>query len=628
MKNLSLITLFLISSLITVTALSDDTLSALSIENYEKSNISFNSIYTGTKEGVLYKNTKNTNNNLSIFISKNSNYYLMTDFDKLGKETGLWYQQRGNNIDDPDTIRSGIFRNNQFIGHIKCKSGCSDNYFSRSKSDRKGNSRNIIWSNDKGIMYLSNSDYEEVIYYIEFDKKKYKVMVRRFLKPEYDGIVDVYAMQDKKRVGIILVLNQKKRVIEKTYNFYTNLDTSKKYPSQMMKSEDAIEPTYPIVRNNKINDVSAEAYDIAVALIDYIDGNFKTIKDMVFNDKEFETNQSSFKKLYNMIVAYEKDIEDKKLLAIKNKQDEISALFERKKEILKDVYFGDRVLIRNAADSPYKGLASQKNIKHFDSCENIKDGLINYMQIKTDSNGVKTLYQGKLLLKESSVSELTDILFVKTKKEASNYSLPEQSVEDKISTEYIKESASHEKIYYINPTHLAYGNSTWTVDAKRSERKIDHNSKIFKSDALILLQVDKALEDDKHKKSASKRQADIDLSKKEIGGLMFGSCPADDFEKLQARLSKKNIDQTLLAKELSNSKKRWNRAVENEKQRQLQQAKNADQCIRYQRFLWDTWGSSKDIYFQFIAGGVYRNEWLPFIRSNCNITVPHTGGNG
>ena len=62
-------------------------------------------------------------------------------------------------------------------------------------------------------------------------------------------------MQDKKRVGIILVLNQKKRVNEKTYNFYTNLDTSKKYPSQMMKSEDAIEPGYPIARGNKINDV-------------------------------------------------------------------------------------------------------------------------------------------------------------------------------------------------------------------------------------------------------------------------------------------------------------------------------------------------------------------------------------
>ena len=46
----------------------------------------------------------------------------------------------------------------------------------------------------------------------------------------------------------------------------------------MMKSEDAIEPTYPIARGNKINDVSTEAYDIAVALIDYIDGNFKQLK--------------------------------------------------------------------------------------------------------------------------------------------------------------------------------------------------------------------------------------------------------------------------------------------------------------------------------------------------------------
>ncbi len=36
-------------------------------------------------------------------------------------------------------------------------------------------------------------------------------MVRRFLKPEYDGIVDVYAMQDKKRVGIILVLKSKEK---------------------------------------------------------------------------------------------------------------------------------------------------------------------------------------------------------------------------------------------------------------------------------------------------------------------------------------------------------------------------------------------------------------------------------
>jgi len=435
-------------------------------------------------------------------------------------------------------------------------------------------------------------------------------------------------MQDKKRVGIILVLNQKKRVIEQTSNFYTNWSTSKKYPSQMMKSEDAKEITYPVVINNKVNNVSAEAHDIATVLIDNIDDNFKTIKDMALNDKKYEASRSLFKKIYNMTVAYDKDIEDKKLLAIKNKQDEISALFERKKEILKDVYFGDRVLIRNAADSPYKGLASQKNIKHFDSCENIKDGFIDYMQIKTNSNGVKTLYQGQLLLKESSLRELTDKLFIKTEKRASSHSLPEQSLEDKISTEYIKESASHEKIYYINPTHRTFGNSSWSIGAKLSDRKIDHNSKIFKSDALILLQADKALEDDKHKKSASKRQAVIDLSKKEIGGLMFGSCPADDFEKLQARLSKKNIDQTLLAKELSNSKKRWNRAVENEKQRQLQQAKNADQCIRYQRFLWDTWGSSKDIYFQFIAGGVYRNEWLPFIRSNCNITVPHTGGNG
>ena len=75
-----------------------------------------------------------------------------------------------------------------------------------------------------------------------------------------------------------------------------------------------------------------------------------------------------------------KDIEDKKLLAIKNKQDEISAN-ERKKEIILKIYIHDRVLIRNAADSPYKGLASQKNIKHFDS-SNIKDGLLIICKLK------------------------------------------------------------------------------------------------------------------------------------------------------------------------------------------------------------------------------------------------------
>ncbi|MEL0103447.1 MAG: hypothetical protein VW920_01915, partial [Gammaproteobacteria bacterium] len=78
MKNILYITLFLISSVFSNMSLSDDALLALPIDNYKKSKITFNSIYTGNKEGVLYKNTKNTNNNLSIFISKNSNYYLMT----------------------------------------------------------------------------------------------------------------------------------------------------------------------------------------------------------------------------------------------------------------------------------------------------------------------------------------------------------------------------------------------------------------------------------------------------------------------------------------------------------------------------------------------------------------------
>lgn len=633
MKKLLTLTYLLTSCLVSDIALPDENVSTLSLKKYKTR---FDHILSRNKEGVLYYSTQNTDNDLSFFISKNSNYYLMTDkkffrgfsgfHEKSNKLiTGLWYEQYGNNIKDPDKIRSGIFRNNRFIGYTKCKSGCIDNYFSSDMNHRQ--SKNIIWIAENDVMYLSNSVEEELVYDIEFDKKKYKVLTRRSSKPEFDGIVFVYAIQDKKYSGIKLVLDLKKKVINQTYTFIKNENPSPKFPSQLMKS-DYTKLTYPVFENNKINDISPEAYDIASALIVNIDENFKTIKDIVFNNKNLQTNQSLFKKYYNMTVTYEKNIEERKLLAIKKKKSEINALYEIKKEVLKDVYFGDKVLIRNGADSPFKGVASQKNIKHFDSCGDIKDGLISYMQIKTDSNGVKTLYQGQLLLEESSLSALTDILLMKAKKEASSFSLPEQALEDKISTEYIKESASHEKIYYINPTHLAFGNSSWTIDAKLTDRKIDHNSKIIKSDALISFHIDKALEDNKNKKSVSKRQADIDLSKKEIGGLIYGSCPTDDFEKLQARLSKKNIDQTLLAKELINSKNRWNRAIKDEEQRQLQQEKIANQCIRYQRTLWNMWGTGQDMYFQFIAGRVYRNEWLPFIRSNCNIKVPHTGRNG
>lgn len=594
----------------------------LPVQDYTKSKVKLKTSYLDG-EMILYEYKGTNDDYLSFIKSENEDYFIISDSNPADKKVP-WYEIVGK-VDKPDRIRYGFLKGGIFYGVVKCYVDCRDNFFSQSKQEKL--TRNLIWRNESNNMYLSSDKYEDIIFELQTKGINYKVRINRAIAKIDQNKVKIYAHQKGKSDGYKIIIDVKKRVITQLATYSASYESDVNYSKLLKNTEADMNIIYPIIVDGAIlSNLPPEAVDIVSAVIDNIDNYYNTLRNSAKNEESLLIEYASiFKKYQIMSVGVDKDIENKINIAIQKKKDEYEIRFKEQANALRDVYIGKRVLIRNAADN-LNGIASQKKMKHYKSCDEISYPYLQYVYISNKGSEKKIITTGRVLLSDRGFDDLAYTLMMTNYDLPKKYSLSSLSHTSEIDTYYRVENDRYERIWIKQFNHKTLGDHSFKIEAK-TEYKIEQSTVFKDIDFLLNYKVLGLFSYDAEKDSSSKRKRIFDNIEKSLpDGLTYGSCPTDEFMRIIEKQEKISIDQATLKAGIKFAKSKLEgnrrRQVEREKSFQETQAR----CMRIQRTAWNTYSGSADAWFSYISTPAYQSQIKPFVLQNCSsITLPPGG---